>query len=156
MAIKKPLVIGSNGEIEQLQAGDIILAGSTTQSFSAINENAGAISQGQVVYVSSSGNVNLANNAAEATAKAIGVVEDASIASTASGSVLTDGAITIADWTTIAGAATLTAGAVYFLDGVDGNITTIPPTLAGSYVVRIGTAISTTTLEVSISRPIKL
>lgn len=156
MAIKKPLVIGSNGEIEQLQAGDNILAGSTTQSFSAINENAGAISQGQVVFVSSSGKVNLANNAAEATAKAIGVVEDAFIASTASGSVLTDGTITVADWTAIAGAPTLTAGSVYFLDGVDGNITTTPPTLAGSYVVRIGTAISTTTLEVSISRPIKL
>lgn len=156
MAIKKPLVIGSNGEIEQLQAGDNILAGSTTQSFSAINENAGAISQGQVVFVSSSGSVNLANNTAEATAKAIGVVEDASIAPTASGSVLTDGAITVADWTAIAGAPTLTAGSVYFLDGVDGNITTIPPILAGSYVVRIGTAISTTTLEVSISRPIKL
>lgn len=156
MAIKKPLVIGSNGEIEQLQAGDNILAGSTTQSFSAINENAGAISQGQVVFVSSSGSVNLANNTAEATAKAIGVVEDASIASTTSGSILTDGAITVADWTAIAGAPTLTAGSVYFLDGVDGNITTIPPILAGSYVVRIGTAISTTTLEVSISRPIKL
>lgn len=156
MAIKKPLVIGSNGEIEQLQAGDNILAGSTTQSFSAINENAGAISQGQVVFVSSSGSVNLANNTSEATAKAIGVVEDASIASTASGSVLTDGTITVADWTAIAGAPTLTAGSVYFLDGVDGNITTIPPILAGSYVVRIGTAISTTTLEVSISRPIKL
>ena len=156
MAIKKPLVIGSNGEIEQLQAGDNILAGSTTQSFSAINENAGAISQGQVVFVSSSGSVNLANNTSEATAKAIGVVEDASIAPTASGSVLTDGAITVADWTAIAGAPTLTAGSVYFLDGVDGNITTIPPILAGSYVVRIGTAISTTTLEVSISRPIKL
>lgn len=156
MAIKKPLVIGSNGEIEQLQAGDNILAGSTTQSFSAINENAGAISQGQVVFVSSSGSVNLANNTAEATAKAIGVVEDASIASTTSGNVLTDGAITVADWTAIAGAPTLTAGSVYFLDGVDGNITTIPPILAGSYVVRIGTAISTTTLEVSISRPIKL
>lgn len=156
MAIKKPLVIGSNGEIEQLQAGDNILAGSTTQSFSAINENAGAISQGQVVFVSSSGSVNLANNTAEATAKAIGVVEDASIATTASGSILTDGAITVADWTAIAGASTLTAGSVYFLDGVDGMITTIPPTLAGSYVVRIGTAISTTTLEVSISRPIKL
>ena len=156
MAIKKPLVIGSNGEIEQLQAGDNILAGSTTQSFSAINENAGAISQGQVVFVSSSGKVNLANNAAEATAKAIGVVEDASIASRASGSVLTDGTITVADWTAIAGASTLTAGSVYFLDGVDGNITTTPPTLAGSYIVRIGTAISTTTLEVSISRPIKL
>lgn len=156
MAIKKPLVIGSNGEIEQLQAGDNILAGSTTQSFSAINENAGAISQGQVVFVSSSGNVNLANNTTEAAAKAIGVVEDASIAPTASGSVLTDGAITVADWTAIAGAPTLTAGSVYFLDGVDGNITTIPPILAGSYVVRIGTAISTTTLEVSISRPIKL
>ena len=156
MAIKKPLVIGSNGEIEQLQAGDNILAGSTTQSFSAINENAGAISQGQVVFVSSSGNVNLANNAAEAAAKAIGVVEDASIAYATSGSVLTDGAITVADWTAIAGASTLTAGSVYFLDGVDGMITTTPPTLAGSYVVRIGTAISTTTLEVSISRPIKL
>lgn len=156
MAIKKPLVIGSNGEIEQLQAGDNILAGSTTQSFSAINENAGAISQGQVVFVSSSGSVNLANNTSEATAKAIGVVEDASIASTASGSVLTDGAITVANWTAIAGAPTLTAGSVYFLDGVGGNITTIPPILAGSYVVRIGTAISTTTLEVSISRPIKL
>lgn len=156
MAIKKPLVIGSNGEIEQLQAGDNILAGSTTQSFSAINENAGAISQGQVVFVSSSGSVNLANNTSEATAKAIGVVEDASIAPTASGSVLTDGTITVADWTAIAGAPTLTAGSVYFLDGVDGNITTIPPILAGSYVVRIGTAISTTTLEVSISRPIKL
>lgn len=157
MAIKKPLVLGSNGEIEQLQPGDSIVAGSTTQSFSATNSNTGAITIGQVVYVDGAGSVNLAKADNETTAKAIGLVEDASIATLDTGMILTDGTLTSSDWTSVTGSAILTPGSVYFLsDTTAGQITTTPPTLSGSFVVRIGTAISTTTLEVSISRPIKL
>jgi len=157
MAIKKPLVLGANGELEQLQAGDSIEAGSTTQSFSATNSNAGAISIGQAVYIDGSGSVDLAIATAGSTAGVIGLVEDATIATTATGLILTDGVLSSADWTAVVGAATLTAGTVYFLsDATAGMITDVPPTLAGSYVAKIGTAISATDLEVSIARPIKL
>jgi hypothetical protein len=157
MAIKKPLVLGANGELEQLQAGDNIEAGSSNQSFSALNSNAGAISIGQAVYVDGAGSVDLAQADAETTSNAIGLVQDASVASGASGMVITDGVLVSADWTTVTGSATLTAGGKYFLsDATAGQITLTPPTLAGSYVVRVGTAISATELEISISRGIKL
>lgn len=158
MAIKKPLVISSTGEIEQLQAGDTVDTGVVNnQSFTAINGNAGSITIGMPVYISAAGTVDKARANADATSPVIGLVEVATIATTASGKILTDGIITVADWTSITGSATLTAGATYFLDAaVAGKLTATAPSTAGQSIVRVGTAIDTTTLEVSISRPIKL
>ena len=158
MALKKVLVLGANGEIEQLQAGDTVdIVASSNQLFSATNQYGAAITIGQPVYIIAADTVDLALADAQATSGVIGLVSDASIDSTDVGTILTDGILTSTDWTEVVGAATLTVGSVYFLSDVDaGMLTTTAPTTTGSFVTRVGTAISTTTLEVTISRPISL
>ena len=147
-----------DGEVGQLRAGDTLdITGSSNQQFSATNSNIAAITIGQPVYIQGADTVDLALADAKATSGVIGLVLDASIDSSVVGNILTDGILTSTDWTAVVGAATLTAGSVYFLSDVDaGMLTTTAPTTTGSFVTRVGTAISTTTLEVTISRPISL
>ena len=147
-----------DGEIGQLKAGDTLdITASSNQQFSATNQNVAAITIGQPVYIAAADTVDLALADAKATSGVIGLVSDANIDSTAIGTILTDGILTSTDWTAVVGAATLTVGSVYFLsDTVAGTLTTTATTTAGSFVTRVGTAISTTTLEVTISRPIGL
>ena len=147
-----------DGEIGQLRAGDTHdITASSNQQFSATNSNIAAITIGQPVYIQGADTVDLALADAKATSGVIGLVLDASIDSSVVGTILTDGILTSTDWTAVVGAATLTVGSVYFLSDVDaGMLTTTAPTTTGSFVTRVGTAISTTTLEVTISRPISL
>lgn len=147
-----------DGEIGQLRAGDTLdITASNNQIFSATNSNIAAITIGQPVYIQGADTVDLALADAKATSGVIGLVSDASIDSSDVGTILTDGILTSTDWTEVVGAATLTVGSVYFLsDTVAGTLTTTAPTTTGSFVTRVGTAISTTTLEVTISRPIGL
>lgn len=147
-----------DGEIGQLRAGDTLdITASSNQQFSATNSNIAAITIGQPVYIQGANTVDLALADAKATSGVIGLVSDASIDSSVVGTILTDGILTSTDWTAVVGAATLTVGSVYFLSDVDaGMLTTTAPTTTGSFVTRVGTAISTTTLEVTISRPISL
>ncbi len=147
-----------DGEIGQLRAGDTLdITASNNQIFSATNSNIAAITIGQPVYIQGANTVDLALADAKATSGVIGLVLDASIDSSVVGTILTDGILTSTDWTAVVGAATLTVGSVYFLsDTVAGTLTTTATTTAGSFVTRVGTAISTTTLEVTISRPIGL
>ena len=147
-----------DGEIGQLKAGDTLdITASNNQIFSATNSNIAAITIGQPVYIQGANTVDLALADAKATSGVIGLVSDASIDSAAVGTILTDGILTSTDWTAVVGEATLTAGSVYFLsDTVAGTLTTTATTTTGSFVTRVGTAISTTTLEVTISRPIGL
>ena len=147
-----------DGEIGQLRAGDTLdITASSNQQFSATNANTAAITIGQPVYIQGADTVDWALADAKATSGVIGLVSDASIDSSAVGTILTDGILTSTDWTAVVGAATLTVGSVYFLSDVDaGMLTTTAPTTTGSFVTRVGTAISTTTLEVTISRPISL
>ena len=147
-----------DGEIGQLKAGDTLdITASNNQIFSATNSNIAAITIGQPVYIQGANTVDLALADAKATSGVIGLVSDASIDSSAVGTILTDGILTSTDWTAVVGAATLTVGSVYFLSDVAaGTLTTTAPTTTGSFVTRVGTAISTTTLEVTISRPISL
>ena len=147
-----------DGEVGQLRAGDTLdITGSSNQQFSATNSNIAAITIGQPVYIQGADTVDLALADAKATSGVIGLVSDASIDSSAVGTILTDGTITSTDWTAVVGEATLTVGSVYFLSDVDaGMLTKTAPTTTGSFVTRVGTAISATTLEVTISRPISL
>lgn len=147
-----------DGEIGQLKAGDTLdITAPSNQQFSATNQNVAAITIGQPVYIQGANTVDLALADAKATSGVIGLVSDASIDPSAVGTILTDGILTSTDWTAVVGEATLTAGSVYFLsDTVAGTLTTTATTTAGSFVTRVGTAISTTTLEVTISRPIGL
>ncbi len=158
MALKKALVLGTTGEIEQLQAGDTIdVTTSSNQVFIAQNATGAALTIGQAVYISAANTVEAALADNVTTSGVVGLVADASIADGANGYILTDGTLVSTDWIAVVGATTLTAGSVYFLsDTTAGELTTTVPTAPGSFVTRVGTAINTTTLEVTISRPIKL
>ena len=157
MATKKPLVLGLDGSIQQLQAGDSVEVGAAAQTFTATNNNAGPITIGQAVYVDSTGTVDLSIANADVLANTIGLVNDASVAAGSPGVIITDGILSSADWSAVTGTALLTAGAKYFLDDATaGMLTDVPPVLAGSYITLVGTAISEIELEVSIRDTIKL
>jgi hypothetical protein len=156
MALKKAIVIGADGEFEELQVGDTLDGPiAEVDVVSMTNDNAAAITQGQPVYVSGSLAVDEAQANAGGTTEVIGLVRDASIAAAAVGSIQTDGILDVADWTLVIGAAALVVGTVYWLSAAaPGQLTSTPPTGNPNRLVRVGTAISTTSLEISISSPV--
>lgn len=160
MSLRKPLVI-VDGQIQQLQAGDSLDATSNeVDSVELTNGNAGSIVIGTPVYSKSAGSVDKAQANASGTVEVVGLVRDVSVTAAASGAIQTDGvlAATTGQWDAVAGTTGgLTYNTVYYLDpDTAGKLTSTAPTDAGDYVVRIGKAISTTELEISISQPVKL
>ena len=156
MAAQKPLVIIS-GQIQQLPAGDTLSAASA--EVDVITLTAGAtVVKGCPVYISGAGAFNKANAAASGTAKVIGFAA-AGISSAASGSIQTDGilACTTGEWDAVAGTTGgLAAGTEYYLAATAGLISSTAPSGSGNYVVKVGTAISTTELEISIGDSVLL
>jgi hypothetical protein len=118
------------------------------------NDNAGSIVIGQAVYVSSADSVDLARANDSTTSEVIGLVADTSIASSASGQIRTSGILTAttAQWDAVAGTTGgLTVGAVYYLsDAVAGGLVEVIVTKPGSFLVRIGVALSTTEMRLVI------
>lgn len=156
MAIKKPLVI-TNGQIEQLQSGDQL---QSNELIVRTNNNASPIVIGQPVYVDGAGTVDLALADAQVTSRVLGLVAETSIAAAGSGGIQTDGVIiaTTGEWDAVTGeTGGLTAGALYFLDpDTAGMLTQTAPTVSGDYVAEVGMALSTTELEISIRRTVRL
>ncbi len=119
-------------------------------------ESDALVAAGQPLCVKTTGHVELAQ------ADLAGAVHVAGLATVAAepGHVaryISEGSVTLQDWTAVAGAALLAAGSNYFLAaGAPGRITAIAPTAGGSYVVRIGRAVSTTTFDIEIELPIRL
>jgi len=150
MAARKPLVIGTNGLPEQLQAADTLDASTGGKDIiNLTNANAGNLVLGEPVYISASGSMDKAQANAAATAKVIGFVADATVATGAVGACQTDGVLS--------GLTGLTPGASYFLDATTaGAMTTTAPITAGQFNVHLGTAISATELEISIKNPVRL
>lgn len=163
MASYKPLVLNTTtGLVQQLQSGDT-LEGVTSiaRVRSMTNANAGTINIGQPVYVSAADSVDLARANSGTTAKCIGIVSATSIATTASGAVITNGQIsaTTGQWDTVTGGTGgLTAGADYYLDkATAGKLTaSLSGYTTGDYVVKVGHAYSTTVMEVEPEPPIYL
>ena len=153
MAVKKPLA-NYSGKIDELHAGDLI-SGDVT-GFTGKNVNASPVTLGMPVYKSSTlTEVDLAN-ATDDTKNCIGFVGESSIASAASGYIQTSETITLADWTAIAGAATLTPDARYFLSATAGKITATSPSTSGNISQIVGKAVSPTELLVTIRERILL
>lgn len=157
MALKKPLVLGSDGRIQQLQSSDT-LDGATESG--DINQTAAeTLIAGNVVYNSGANSVTKARANATGTSKVLGLAK-AAISSSASGGIRTNGILTLttAEWDALAGTSGgLTAGTTYYLSPTTaGLITSTAPTTASQLVVIIGVAISTTELNIRISEPILL
>jgi hypothetical protein len=154
MAKKKPLVL-TNGEVEQLQAGDYI---QETEFPILTNGETGAIVIGNVVYASGADTVKKAKADASGTSRAIGLVTDPSIAAAASGSIQTGGILAIATtgWDLVTGqTGGLTPNVPYFVSTtVAGNLTPTPA--SSGYSQEIGFAISSTELLVTAKQVYKL
>lgn len=161
MALKKPVVLATNGDLELLQSGDTLDAVITDQEIiSAVNGNAGTINIGEPVYVSDNDEVDLARANASGTKKVIGLVASTTIATTASGNILTDGILTAStgQWDAVTGqTGGLTAGATYFLSAATaGRLTTTAPTTTGQYVAPVGIALSTVSMRLDVDRTVLL
>jgi hypothetical protein len=149
MALRKPLVIGTDGRPQQIQAGDTlnaVVAENETQQWT--NGDSGSHALGTVVYLSAADTVKKAQANASATRDAVALAT-ATIATAAVGGYQTSG--------TLAGLSGLVAGTPYFLDPVTaGGYTATVPATAGQYLVELGIAISTTELLIRIRPPILL
>jgi hypothetical protein len=123
----------------------------TTEVFTAESDEVIVI--GQPIYVKSTGHVAIAD---ATTATTSGV---AGFAITAAGvgevvSYITEGKLTLTDWTAVASVAALTPGSNYFLSLTSGLIAA--SVVATGYHVRLGRATSTLTLDLEIEPSIKL
>ena len=153
MAKKKPIVL-TNGQLEQLQAGDTLdLKNSATKT----NNTGGALTIGTPVYVSG-GNAIPAQADAQATIRVAGFIAEVTVADADPTEVISDGVLeaTTGQWDAITGqVGGLTEGADYFLDEANaGRMKTSAPTTG--FVVRLGHALSTTEFEIEVQQPIKL
>jgi hypothetical protein len=121
------------------------------------NKSGSTMVPGQAVAVHSSGVGFVLADATDATLPAAGLVVTGAAAS-ASVTVLTDGLLTLADWSavTTAAAASLSAHAVYFLSTTAGKITTLAPTAGGNINHYVGRAVGPQTLDIEIGYPILL
>lgn len=161
MALKKALVIGTSGQIQQLQPGDSIAAPTTIQQTNG--EGSAALVAGTPVYHSAADTVKRAQANASGTSRVSMITVDASIASSASGNFVTAGNVlsaTVAQWAAVGDSsmsAGLTFGQVYFLDPANpGKLTATPPTATGQYLVEVGEGLSTTELLFDPKAPIQL
>lgn len=114
-------------------------------------ESDDAIAAGCPIYIKSNSHAGLGSPSSVPAANIAGIAVSASVAA----SVLTyrtEGIITLTDWSAATGFALLTPGATYFLGG--SGLTTIPPSTG--YITRVGTALTSTTLDISIQPPIAL
>lgn len=160
MAVRKPIVI-VDGYLQQIQSGDTLDAVvSEVDVVELTNNEVGAIVIGTPVYVAGAGIVEKAQADAFGTVEVLGLVRATSIGASSSGEIITDGILTATtgEWDTVTGdSGGLTAGTIYYLDpDTAGMLTTTAPTTGGDYVVRIGKALSTTELEITITQPILL
>lgn len=160
MPARRPIVL-IDGRLQQLPAGDSVDAPSSEVDVSVLT-NGGGVSApiGSPVYISAAASFQLARANALGTVEVFGLVRDPAIAAAAVGNVQTDGGLvaTTAEWDLITGqTGGLTPGAIYFLSSATaGKLTTTAPSASGEFVLRVGQASSTTSLEISKYQSIQL
>lgn len=162
MALRKPLVIGSNGQTQQLQSGDTLAVNETggIRALTLTNANAGSIVFGTPVYISGADSVDKAKADASGTSSPVGLVNDATIATTVSGAIAVEGVMvgSTAQWDAAFGTTGgLTPGALYWLSAATAGVGTgTPPSTVGQYLTKLGRGISTTELLLQIGGSILL
>ena len=141
-----------------------VTAGSAVEAstqVSMVNAYAGSLTIGMPVYVSVAGSVNQADAGATSTTRAIGLVADTEIATTAAGNIAVAGILTATtvQWDAVVtgGSGGLIAGSTYFLEpGTAGKLTTTAPSGAGEYIAPLGIALSATKFKIAIDPTIQL
>ena len=116
---------------------------------------ASTLQAGQPVYLTSTGGLGPAL-AGPRTAEVFGIA----VAGTQAGGsapYVTGGELALSDWTAVTGSVSLVPGASYYLHpSAAGMLTTTAPSVAGQYVIRVGQAVSTTTMNVTIESSVLL
>lgn len=150
--VERPLSLGSTLTLTQV----VTVAGGHLESPGAepITANFQSLTlTGMALYVPSDGSVDLAR--ADTFPNVVGLAS--SDAAPGIGEYITEGQITRSNWSAVAGTATLSPGAYYYLSpSVAGQITSVAPTTPGQSVVVVGRALTQTTLDVEITPPILL
>lgn len=158
MATRIPLVI-VDGVVQQLPGADSI-AGIGPETTDLQNSNAGSAVIGMAVYSDGAGTFDLALADAAATYLVVGLVYDATILTSATGSIQTDGIVTATtgQWDAVAGTTGgLTPGTRYYLSpGTEGELTETATITTTEYVVPIGRAISATEMTLNIETSVLL
>lgn len=157
MALRKNVVIGADGRMQQLQSGDTVAnvadTGQITQTATP------TLIAGNAVYSSAADTVSKAIATAVATSKLLGLATTP-ITAAATGVIQCNGilALTTAQWDAVAGTTGgLAFNADYYLSPTTaGLLTATCPTTVGQTVVIVGTAISTTELRLEPTQPILL
>ena len=147
MAARKPLVL-NGGRIEQLQSGDTLDAAVSEKDAVSMVADATLIA-GNIVYASAAGHCDKARANAAGTSRVVGIAT-AAITSGASGSIQTNGVVTLttSEWDAAFGTTGgLTYNTIYYLSaGTAGLGTATAPSTTGQLVVQVGIALSTTEL----------
>jgi hypothetical protein len=105
------------------------------------NDNAGTVSAGQIVYIKANGHIDLATNVVTSNAFRVGIVKDATIATTAAGNIWVQEGIKVLGFTG------LTPGAPVYVSNTAGALTqTTSGFSAGQFLYQVGYAISATTI----------
>lgn len=125
-------------------------AGGTTPCVATFDST---VLEGQPLYVVSDTSVDLADNVTNF--HVIGLAFEP-VTSGNSGQYITEGTITLTDWSLIVGTTLLTPGAVYYLDSTTGLMTSTPTTTIGQHVVAVARAASASKLDIEIAEPILL
>jgi hypothetical protein len=131
-----------------------------TGLISKLNGNAGSLVIGNVVYSSTLNNVDKAKADSPTTSKVLGMVTNATVASGASASIQTKDIFTFDNTTQVDAIANTTGGftfnEIYYLDtATAGKITNIFPTEYPNSLVKIGQALSNTSILLDIQEPIQ-
>ena len=158
MALKKVLVLGSNGLPQQLQSGDYVNASSIPQYTNG--ESSASLTLGMPVYMSAADTVKRAESNALGTSFVVGLCNDSTITASSLGGIATSNIVTgtTTQWDAVAGTTGgLAANTMYFLSpSTPGYLTATAPSTVGQYVCPVGIGVSTTEMKINILIPILL
>lgn len=129
--------------------------GGAADTFGGTNREAVDLPAGTPVSVHPSGLGFLRASAADNSRNAVGLLAADAAAGAATEATL-GGVVTLDDWSAVAGAATLSPRAVYFVGVTPGTLTSTPPSAAGNVVQAAGVAVGPYSLDLSVNPPILL
>jgi|GEM_PF-2480783 len=151
--LRLPITLVESGRLAQLQPGDQLPA-SAVEGLEALTLVAGpALAAGQPLACAGSAQGLLARADDADLALVVGFA-GAGAAPDEAVPVRVSGALTLPDWSAVAGTVDLTPAADYFLAPAAGRITATVPTVG--HLVRVGRAVTGRTLVIRIGDPIRL
>ena len=151
--------IGTNAANILTNAQDIVALTLSSGIIEVTNKETTAIVICTPVYSSGSAEVKKAKANAFETSKVTGLIKDETIASDATGDIITTGILTATttQWDAATGeTGGLSSNTIYYLSVSSGLITALSPSNEGEVVIQIGESLSTTQMRVSIQPPIIL